>query len=82
MRLLVKEVAESKGVNPTELSHRSRVSLALLYRIWRNPNKSITTDTLQRIADALDCSITDLITDNGKGKGRDRLRYSFDGLAA
>jgi DNA-binding Xre family transcriptional regulator len=61
LRLRVKEVAEAKGVSMTKLSHRSEVAFNTIRAIFRDPYRSITTDTLQRLADALDVSPLDLV---------------------
>lgn len=61
IRLRVKEVAEDKGFTIMMLSRKSYVALGTLRAIFHDPYKSITTDTLQRIADALEVSAFDLM---------------------
>lgn len=61
IRLRVKEVAEAQGINMTLLSHKSYVALNTIRAIYRNPYRTVNTDTLQRLADALGVSVFDLI---------------------
>lgn len=61
IRLRVKEVAEAHGVNMTLLSHKSYVALNTIRAMYRNPYRTVNTDTLQRLADALDVSVFDLL---------------------
>ena len=61
VRLRVKEVAEGKGVNMSVLSHRTYIALSTIRAIYRDPYKSVTTETLQRIANALEVSVFDLM---------------------
>ena len=59
----VKEVAEAKGFTMTMLFHKSYLALGTIRTIFRNPYRSINTDTLQRLAQALEVSIFDLLED-------------------
>ncbi len=61
IRLKVKEVAEAKGINMTLLSHKSYVALNTIRSIFRNPYRTVNTDTLQRLADALETSVFELL---------------------
>ena len=61
IRLKVKEVAEAKGMNMTLLSHKSYVALNTIRSIFRNPYRTVNTDTLKRLADALETSLFDLL---------------------
>jgi DNA-binding Xre family transcriptional regulator len=61
IRLRVKEVAEAKGINMTLLSHKSYVALNTIRAMYHNPYRTVNTDTLQRLADALGVSVFDLI---------------------
>jgi transcriptional regulator with XRE-family HTH domain len=62
-RLRVREIAESQGLTANKVAQRAGISLEVAYQIWRNES-SPKLDTLQKIADALGCKVTDLI-DNG-----------------
>ena len=61
IRLRIKEVAEARGINMTLLSHKSYVALNTIRAMYRNPYRTVNTDTLQRLADALGVSVFDLI---------------------
>lgn len=66
----IKEVMESKGISQNELANRLNVTTSAIKK-WFTA-KSLTTSTLQQIAQALEVDILDLIVskDNTKqGKG-------------
>ena len=63
IRLRIKEVAEQKGVNMSQLSRRSAVSFSTINRLWINPYKPISTEILDKMATALQVSVHDLIED-------------------
>jgi DNA-binding Xre family transcriptional regulator len=61
IRLKVKEIAEAKGMTMTKLSHRSEISFNTVKSIFRDPYRTINTDTLDRLAIALGVTPADLI---------------------
>ena len=61
IRLRVKEVAEAKNISMTRLSHMSFVSFNTVKSMMRDPFRPVSTDTLERLANALEVSIHDLI---------------------
>jgi transcriptional regulator with XRE-family HTH domain len=63
LRLRVKEIAESKGLNRNQLQLRSGVTLPLLTRYWNNNTESVTLEALNKIARALGVKATDLLED-------------------
>lgn len=63
LRLRVKEVAQQKQMSMHKLSQRSEVSYHVVQDIFRNPFRIISTDTINRLAAALDVPVTDLIED-------------------
>ncbi len=63
LRLRIKEVAEEKGFNMSSLSRKSDVSFKTVKRLWKDPYQTANTDTLERLAIALGCSVRDLIED-------------------
>lgn len=63
LRLKVREVAEEKKVSMNKLSQRSEVSYNIIRDIFNNPFRTVNTDTLNRIAKALDVPVTDLLED-------------------
>ncbi len=61
IRLKVKEVAELKGISQRKLSLQSGVDIRLIQRIFRDPYRSITTATLNKIAKVLGVDASELI---------------------
>jgi DNA-binding Xre family transcriptional regulator len=61
IKLKVKEIAEAKGMTMTKLSHKSEISFNTIKSIFRNPYRTINTDTLERLAIALEVTPADLI---------------------
>jgi len=61
VRLRVKEVAKEKGMSMIGLVRRSEVALGTVRSIYHDPFRTVNTDTLKRLADALGVSIHDLI---------------------
>ena len=68
IRLKVKEVAEAKGYNMSQLSRKSDISFSTIKRIWRDPYKSVSTEMLGRLAETLEVSIHDLIEEEVEEK--------------
>ena len=52
-RLIVREVAEGKGLNQSQLQMRAGVTPALVNRYWHNRTDSVTLSALGKIAQAL-----------------------------
>jgi len=63
IRLRVKELATAKGISQARLSRLSDVDIKTMQKIFRHPYSVVTTETLNRIARALDVSVLDLIED-------------------
>ena len=61
IRLKIKEIADEQGITMTKLSHRSEISFNTIKSIYRNPYRTINTDTLERLAIALGVTPVDLI---------------------
>ena len=76
-RLKVKEAAEGKGVNKSQLSRRSDLAMTTINQLWDGTRTDVRMQTLAAIAKALGVSIGDLyeeIPDDGKkGAQIDRL---------
>ena len=62
-RLRIKEVAEGRGYTMSSLSRKADISLRNVRRLWRNPETVTTTDTLEKLARALEVNIGDLVED-------------------
>lgn len=63
LRLRIKEEAEKQGFTMSSLSRKSDVSFKTVKRLWKDPYQTANTDTLERIAKALSCSVRDLLED-------------------
>lgn len=61
IRLRIKEIAESKGINQGQLSRLSDVGYTTIRRIFDDPYYSVNMSTLERIAKALGVPATELI---------------------
>ena len=62
-RLKIKEVAEAKGVNMSQLSRRADLAYRTISLLWHNPEHDASMSTLTKIARVLGVSIHDLISD-------------------
>jgi transcriptional regulator with XRE-family HTH domain len=63
LRLKVKEIAEEQGISMHKLSQISQVSYNIIKDIFKNPTRTVNSDTINRIAKALGIPVTDLIED-------------------
>jgi DNA-binding Xre family transcriptional regulator len=61
VKLKVKKIAEAKWMTMTKLSHRSEISFNTIKSLFRNPYRTVNTDTLDRLAEALEVTSADLI---------------------
>ena len=61
IRLRVRELAESKGLNMAQLARKADVDLRTVRRIYREPTSEISTTVLDKLATALDVKPADLI---------------------
>jgi len=59
--LKVKGVAQQKGVSQGKLSRSSDVDIKTIKRIYRDPMTIVTTETLGKIATALNVDASELI---------------------
>jgi len=59
--LKVKEAAQQKGVSQGRLSRLSDVDIKTIKRIYRDPMTIVTTETLGKIATALNVDASELI---------------------
>jgi len=83
IRLRVKEVAQAKGISMGKLSHLAFMSLNTIRSIYQNPYRTINTDTLIRLADALEVPVFDLmevLPDGGSEKEEHMEALSGDGV--
>ena len=61
IRLKVKEIAQAKGIGQNKLSRLADVNIKTIRKIFRNPLEIITTETLDKLATALEINPRDLI---------------------
>jgi transcriptional regulator with XRE-family HTH domain len=61
VRLKVKEIAQQKGVSQGRLSRLSDVDIKTIKRIYRDSMTIVTTETLGKIATALNVDASELI---------------------
>ena len=60
IKLRLKEVSESKGINRSQLSLRAQVGLGVVRRYWDNETTSIDLRVLDKLCKALECGLADL----------------------
>ena len=63
LRLRIKEIAQQKGLSMNMLSHRSEVSYNVIKECYRNPYRPMSTETINKIAKALQVPATNLFED-------------------
>ena len=66
VRMRLKEVLQEKNISMSKLSRMSDISFSTISRIINDKNYSPTLTTLERIARALDISISDLYEETEK----------------
>ncbi len=66
VRMRLKEVLQEKNISMSKLSRMSDISFSTISRIINDKNYSPTLPTLERIARALDISISDLCEETEK----------------
>ena len=70
VRLKVKELAEQRGFNMSSLSRAANISFNTVKRIYRDPYRSTSTETLERIAKVLGVPTGDLLEDVAEDESR------------
>nr|BBH94531.1 hypothetical protein KTA_27300 [Thermogemmatispora argillosa] len=63
LRLRVKEVAQEKNISMHRLSMVAEISYYIIRGICANPYRTISTYTLNRVAEALGVPVTEIIED-------------------
>lgn len=61
MKLDIKRIRKEKGISQEELSEKSGVSRPTISNLENNPDAVTTTDTLQKIAMALNVKVSDFL---------------------
>lgn len=60
-RVLIREIAESKGLDVAKLSRRSDLAYRTVWQLWNDPDRDVSIKTLGKIAEALGVRVIDLI---------------------
>jgi transcriptional regulator with XRE-family HTH domain len=63
-KLIVKEVAQTRGIKQSHLQMEAKVTPPLLYRYWHNKTSTVDLAELEKIAKALGVKSRDLIVDD------------------
>lgn len=61
IRLRVREVALEKGMGQGKLQRRADMDIKTIRKIYRDPFVIVTTETLDKLAKALECDPRELI---------------------
>jgi DNA-binding Xre family transcriptional regulator len=61
IRLRVKEMAQEKGIGQGKLQRKADMDIKTIRKILRNPFTIVTTETLDKLAQALECDPRELI---------------------
>ena len=62
MKLDIKRIRKEKGISQEELAEKSGVSRPTISNLENNPDAVTTTDTLHKIALALDVKVSDFLS--------------------
>lgn len=63
IRLCIKKVAQTRGINQSQLQIKAGVTPQLLNRYWNNHTQSVSFEPLEKIAKALSVKPCDLLED-------------------
>lgn len=61
IRLKIKEIAQEKGISQYRLAKDSGVDIRTVQRIFRDPFRIVTTETLDRFARVLQVDASELV---------------------
>lgn len=61
MGFRVREIRMSQGMTQTDLAKKAKITRATLWRVERDEEYDPSVNTLKRIADALNVTLSDLI---------------------
>ncbi len=67
-RLIIKEVAQKRGINQSQLQIKSGVTPQLLNRYWHNHTQSVALEPIEKIAKALGVKPGELIVPDEEAK--------------
>jgi putative transcriptional regulator len=57
----LQEIAESRGLNMSQVQRRADLTMGLVRRYWRNETTSIDLRALDKLCDVLGCTPGDLL---------------------
>ncbi len=63
-RLQIKDIAERRHLNRSQLQMKAGITMPLLNRYWNNKTKSVNLEALGKIARALGVSVRELFAEN------------------
>lgn len=67
-KLRVREIAEKRGYNLTQLQLDTRVNMGVTGRYWHNKVRAVSLDILERLAGVLQVTVSDLIDNETAGE--------------
>lgn len=62
MKYNIKQIRESKGISQETLSERAKISRATISKIESNQEVEVKMSTLEALASALECKISDFLS--------------------
>jgi transcriptional regulator with XRE-family HTH domain len=62
-RTKIREVAERKNFNASNLSRKADLAYGTVWQIWNDPQRDVSLRTLEKLATALGVPVTALIED-------------------
>lgn len=70
-RLRIRELAEQRGMNITELSRQARIAYTTAHALWHDTPENLNRRVLGRVAQALRVQVRDLfaVEDEEEGAG-------------
>lgn len=67
-RINIRQPAEAQGLDISKLSRKSNLSYKTVWELWNNPDRDVSIRTLEKIADALDVPVRELIEDDDRNE--------------
>jgi DNA-binding Xre family transcriptional regulator len=65
VRLQIRELAEQRGLNITELSRQARIGYSTAHALWHDKPENLNRTVLNKIAQALGVQVRDLFAEDG-----------------
>jgi DNA-binding Xre family transcriptional regulator len=60
LRLKIRELAEAQGLDRAKLARRADLTYQTVHNMWNNPFADISIATLEKLAQALNCNVSEL----------------------